>query len=114
MATQPHIVIDSAMLGINMCYAENCNSVATKVCDWRICCQQYGCNRRICSEHTSRKSWCKPKGAPNPSVCLNCEKHASKCQWALYCFCCAIFMLIILLGVIVEELELEGGFTYDQ
>ena len=115
MAThqQPQmLVMDAAMLGITMCYAENCNNVATKHCDVLLCCQQYGCGRMMCELHKSKKKF----GSRNyhPDVCLNCEKPASKCQWAI-CWCsCAIFILFIMMSFLIEALEISGEtFGFD-
>ena len=110
MATH-HVVVDAAMLGFNKCYAANCNNVATKHCNVILCCSQYGCGRMMCEMHKSKKRFGRVDHVPD--VCLNCEKPASNCQWAM-CWCpCAIFILIIIMSFLVEALELNGDFDFD-
>ena len=96
------MIIDGQMMGITMCYAENCTNIATKCCNVNFFFQQYGCDRLICEMHKSKKNI----GGKNyrPDVCINCEKAAYKCNVLMIVIPCVLFLLIAAACILTETL----------
>ena len=60
---------------------ERCPYKAKYECRAFYCCDEYGCERRFCSEHRSLKCFLNDNHEPWPTVCVECENKVACCGW---------------------------------
>ena len=96
--------LDQAPKRVDECYVEGCEELAEFTCRAVYCCKNYGCGRRMCRAHKTKKILVTKHGGTldkgsGIDVCIECE---SKACWggALYCIP-TILMFALLLGFII-------------
>ena len=95
------------------CHIKGCNNTAEFTCSCVYFFKQYGCKKRMCSEHKSKKWFAsESKYKPPPDVCVECEDKVKSCSnkalgipFAL----CGIICLVICSIFIIRGI-LIGGF----
>ena len=51
------------------------------VCRAFYCCDEFGCEKRFCSIHRSKKCFLNDTYEPWPTVCVDCEVKVSRVSW---------------------------------
>ena len=84
-----------------VCYHEGCKNLADFTCHYPLCSKNYGCGKRMCSEHKVKYSYMKDKHDPDPDVCLECGPGSIKASRIAFWIPLTIFLLtVILLGYV--------------
>ena len=86
------------------CQLGECTEKSIYVCRAFYCCDEYGCERRFCSKHRSKRCFINDSHEPWPTVCLECEVKVSRCGW-IRCLVPSIAVPIVAIVLMV----LVGG-----
>ena len=62
----------------SQCYVEGCTGPKEFTCHAMYCCKDYGCGKRMCRDHRSKKCFMQEKNSPPPNVCIECEDKVSE------------------------------------